>query len=328
MHFMQTDEQLAFAEAIDEIVEGMGGTSIARDWGTGNTAPCLALWQQFTELGLGGLRISEAEGGMGGSAGDLVAVFGRLGYHSVPGPYIETIALLPQIVTADERAKILGGAIATATVPGITPFALDANVASLRWVVDRSGVTPASAAAADALDSMSPQRKLYRLAPEGTARTHDTATFDAALDEATLAGAAQLLGAGDRLLREAVEYAKIREQFGKPIGEYQALKHQLADVKIALTFARPLLWQAALAVDHADQSGTPGTRARDVSAAKVAIADAAALAAVVSLQVHGAIGYTAEYDLSLWLTQVPALSAVWGTPAAHRARVARAILTN
>lgn len=326
MRFTQTDEQLAFAEALDEIVDGMGGTSIARSWGTGDTGPGLALWQQFTELGLGGLRISEDEGGMGGTAGDLVAVFGRLGYHSVPGPYVETIALLPRLVGADERAEILGGAVATAAVPGFAPFALDADVATLRVIADASGVTPAELA--DALDSISPQRHLFRLAPSGAAHPHEAAAFDAALDDATLAAAAQLLGAGERLLHEAVEYAKIREQFGKPIGEYQALKHQLADVKVALTFARPLLWQAALAVDRADATGEPGTRARDVSAAKVAISDAAALAARVSLQVHGAIGYTAEHDLSLWLTQVPALAAVWGTPAAHRARVARAVLAS
>lgn len=326
MRFMQTDEQLAFAEAIDDIVLGMGGTGVARAWGTGDHAPGLALWQQFTELGLGGLRIREDEGGMGGTAGDLVAVFERLGYHSVPGPLVETIALLPRLVTHDERAQIMSGTAATAAVPGVTPFALDADVAALCFIVDAAGVTPAEVS--DPLDSMSPQRHLFRLRPEGSSRAHETSVFDAALDDATLAGAAQLLGAGDRLLHEAVEYAKIREQFGKPIGEYQAIKHQLADLKVALTFARPLLWQAALAIDSADASGDAGTRARDVSAAKVAIADAAAAAARVSLQVHGAIGYTAEHDLSLWLTQVPAQAAVWGTPSAHRARVARAVLAS
>ncbi|GAB3119537.1 acyl-CoA dehydrogenase family protein [Glaciibacter psychrotolerans] len=321
MRFMQTDEQLAFAEAIDDIALGMGGTSLARAWGAGDSAPGLALWAQFTELGLGGLRISEDEGGMGGSAGDLIAVFERLGYHSVPGPYVETIALLPKLVTAEERTAIMGGAVATAAVPGIAPYALDADVAALRFVVDATQIR--AARPLDALDSMSPQRHLFRLAPEGDGRSCDAAIVDAALDEATLAGSAQLLGAGDRLLREAVDYAKIREQFGRPIGEYQGLKHQLADVAVALAFARPLLWQAALAVD----TDAP-TRSRDISAAKVTTADAAALAARVSLQVHGAIGYTAEHDLSLWLTQVPALSAVWGTPAAHRARIAREILAS
>ena len=90
------------------------------------------------------------------------------------------------------------------------------------------------------------------------------------------------------------------------IGSYQAFKHQAADVRIGLDFARPLVQGAALSFDTVD-------RARDVSAAKVAVSDAAYAAARTALQLHGAIGYTAEYDLSLWLLKVRALVAAWGT---------------
>jgi alkylation response protein AidB-like acyl-CoA dehydrogenase len=103
-------------------------------------------------------------------------------------------------------------------------------------------------------------------------------------------------------------------QFGAPIGRFQAVKHQLADVAIGLEFSRPLLYGAAV-------TGTP----RDVSAAKVACGDAAYRAARTALQVHGAIGYTEEYPLSLWLTKVRALVSAWGTPADHRARVAASL---
>ena len=95
-----------------------------------------------------------------------------------------------------------------------------------------------------------------------------------------LATAAQLLGAGERVLADSVAYVKQRKQFGREIGSYQAIKHALADVRIALDFARPLVFGAALG-------------AIDVSAAKVACADAAYLASRTGLQVHGAIGYTA-----------------------------------
>jgi alkylation response protein AidB-like acyl-CoA dehydrogenase len=128
-----------------------------------------------------------------------------------------------------------------------------------------------------------------------------------------LACAAQLLGAGERVLADSVTYVKQRKQFGREIGSYQAIKHQLADVRIALDFARPLVLGAAL-------GEVP------VSAAKVYAADAAYLAARTGLQVHGAIGYTAEFDLSLWLNRIRALVTAWGTPAYHRGRVLESLV--
>ncbi|SHV33660.1 acyl-CoA dehydrogenase FadE [Mycobacteroides abscessus subsp. abscessus] len=135
-----------------------------------------------------------------------------------------------------------------------------------------------------------------------------------------LAISAQLIGAGKALLDRAVAYAKQRSQFGRPIGSYQAVKHKLADVHIALELARPLVYGAALSL--ADQSPTA---ARDASAAKVAAANAAYLAARSALQTHGAIGFTAEYDLSLWILKVRALTSAWGTSEWHRARVLEAL---
>ena len=116
------------------------------------------------------------------------------------------------------------------------------------------------------------------------------------------------------MLERSVEYAKQRTQFGKPIGGFQAVKHLLADVHVGLEFARPLLFGAALTLDP-----------RDVSAAKVACGDAAYRAARTGLQVHGAIGYTAEYDLALWLTKVRALVNAWGTQREHRDRIRAAL---
>ena len=133
MRFLPTEEQQAFAEAIDEIVEGHGGTEIPRSWAAGDTGPGLALWAQFAELGLTGLRLPEEDGGLGGSVADLVVVFERLGYHAVPGPYLESIALLPRLLDADAHDGLAGGAIATASVAGVAPAALDADVAGLGY---------------------------------------------------------------------------------------------------------------------------------------------------------------------------------------------------
>lgn len=144
--------------------------------------------------------------------------------------------------------------------------------------------------------------------------------MERAWNEATLASAAYLVGLGERLLSEAVSYAGVREQFGRRIGEFQAIKHQLADVRVALTFARPLVQGASLSIE-----GPTGPRG--VSAAKVAASSAAHLAARVALQIHGAIGYTAEHHVGNWITLVPALSQAWGSPDVHRARIARSLAT-
>jgi len=141
-----------------------------------------------------------------------------------------------------------------------------------------------------------------------------------ALDAGALASSAQLLGAGRALLEASVRHARQRAQFGRPIGSFQAVKHHLADVAIGLEFAGPLLYAAAVTLDDGGRHA-----ARDVSAAKVAGTDAARRAARVALQVHGAIGYTEEHDLHLWLAKVRALAGAWGGQAEHRARVMAAI---
>ncbi|GAB4003350.1 acyl-CoA dehydrogenase family protein [Nocardioides ultimimeridianus] len=132
---------------------------------------------------------------------------------------------------------------------------------------------------------------------------------------ATLATAAYLLGAGERVLADTVAYARQRRQFGREIGSYQAIKHQLADVRIALDFARPLVFGAALA-----------PAPRSVSAAKVQAGEAAYLASRTGLQVHGAIGYTRELELSRWITRIRELQSAQGTAAYHRRRILDSLL--
>ena len=126
------------------------------------------------------------------------------------------------------------------------------------------------------------------------------------------------------MLDAAVEYAKQRSQFGNVIGSYQAIKHKLADVLIAIEMARPLVYGAALALAQAGTAASTSI-ARDVSAAKVAAADAALLAARSALQTHGAIGFTQEHDLSLLLVRVQELRPAWGDPTWHRRRVLEAL---
>jgi alkylation response protein AidB-like acyl-CoA dehydrogenase len=189
-------------------------------------------------------------------------------------------------------------------VPPHVPYALDADIADDVYVVD-DGLR--SATVGDQVSSVDGSRRLFAVIPGESVEDGD---LDAAFELAALATSAQLLGAGERVLDDTVAYAKQRKQFGREIGSYQAIKHQLAGVRIALDFARPLVFGAAV-----------DPTSRSVSAAKIQAAEAANLAARVGLQVHGAIGYTSEYDLSLWLLRIRALQSAWGTPAFHRDRL-------
>ena len=219
----------------------------------------------------------------------------------MPGPWIESAAYLPVALPAHDLSE----SCATVAVPPHAPFAVDADVAKAAYVVSDGRLHEAAAGALVA--SVDPSRHLFEVTVGEPVEQGD---LDAAFDLAVLAASAELLGAGERVLADSVAYVKQRTQFGRTIGSYQAIKHQLADVRIALDFARPLVLGAA--VDPSPRS---------VSAAKIQCADAAHIAARVGLQVHGAIGYTEEHDLSRWLLRIRALHSAWGSPAFHRARL-------
>ncbi|MFJ8105291.1 acyl-CoA dehydrogenase family protein [Streptomyces sp. NPDC096132] len=157
--------------------------------------------------------------------------------------------------------------------------------------------------------SLDPARRLTRLRPGGELLAGGPPAREALL-LARLVTAAQALGVGLALLDRTVAYVRQRTQFGVPVGSFQAVKHRLADARIALEFARPLVLGAAVTMTAAD-----------VAAAKVSACEAAYATARTALQLHGAIGYTAEYDLSLWLTKARALRTAWGTPQECRADV-------
>jgi hypothetical protein len=145
--------------------------------------------------------------------------------------------------------------------------------------------------------------------------------FRRAFDRGALGTAAQLIGLTRRMLDMTVAYVSDRNQFGVPVGSFQAVKHHLADARIALEFARPLVYRAAWSMSEGDPDASV-----HVSMAKAAAGNAASVAAAKALQCHGAIGYSYEYDLHLFMKRAWALAAAWGDTPLHRARVGRAIL--
>ncbi len=194
--------------------------------------------------------------------------------------------------------------------PPLLPFAANADVADLILLAEPGVLRLAEPGAVRRTTRSARRRTLAevtgrQLIAEGPGVTSG---LRSALELGAIACSAQLLGAASALLEATARHARQRTQFGRPIGSFQAVKHRLADVLIQLELARPLLFAAAISL--ADESADVP---RDVSAAKVACARVANLAARAALQVHGAIGYTAEHDVSQWLTLIRALGPAWGS---------------
>jgi alkylation response protein AidB-like acyl-CoA dehydrogenase len=290
MRFELTGDQRDFAAALEGLLAGADTVKAARAWAEGDHDPGLKLWARLTELGVTMLA-TEA------TPVEVCLAFEALGRHAVPGPWVESAAYLPVALGREVEGT------ATVAVPPHVPLALDADVADEVYV----GTTLVTDVGPMHL-SVDRTRRLFEVRGFEMGANAPSSTAEDAFDMAVLAVSAQLLGAGERVLADSVAYVKQRKQFGREIGSYQAIKHALADVRIALDFARPLVYAAALG------QITP-------SAAKVAAGDAAYLASRTGLQVHGAVGYTAELDLSLWLTKIRALVTAWGTLAVHRQRV-------
>jgi len=153
-----------------------------------------------------------------------------------------------------------------------------------------------------------------RIASTGTAR----AALQLALDGALLAASAELLGVMDNVLEMTLDYLRTRVQFGKPIGSFQALQHRAVDMYIQKELTRATLAAAIAAVE--DPACTSGRRAASASSAKARASQAALAICKEALQMHGAIGYTDEYDLGLYFNRALVLSAWLGNAGAHRSR--------
>src|ERR1700733_15393606 len=310
MRFDLDEQQRDFAASIDAALAAADVPGAVRAWAGGDTGPGRKVWARLADLGVTALAVPERFEGLDAHPVDLVVALERLGRWGVPGPVTESIAVAPVLLADDERSAGLasGELIATVALPPHTPRAVDADSAGLVLLATENGVGEADPG--DRHESVDPSRHLFDVTATGEPWHADV---ERAYEFGALATAAQLVGAAEAVRDATVEYAKQRTQFGRVIGSYQAIKHKLADVHIAIELARPLVYGAALTLAP-----------RDVSAAKAAASDAALLAARSGLQTHGAIGFTQEHDLSLLLLRVQALRSAWGTPEAHRRRVLEA----
>ncbi|MEU8828750.1 acyl-CoA dehydrogenase family protein [Streptomyces sp. NPDC048636] len=329
MEFVLDRAQGEFGRTLDRMLHEARTAEVVRAWGRGDHGPGRALWQRLGGLGVTALAVPEMYDGVGPLPVELAVAYVESGRHAVPGPLAETAAvavLLAALAEADDTPAArrwlpriaAGQAVATLAAPDGGPYALDAEAADAVFAVvgEELWLAPGHGPVQPSSD---PARRLARPRSGGELLARGPAVAAAAeraADWAAFATAALSLGTGLALLERTVAYVKERRQFGRAVGSFQAVKHRLADVLIGLEFARPLLFGAAVAL----AADGPGARS-GVAAAKVAAGEAGYAAARAALQLHGAIGYTDEFDLSLWIRRARALRSAWGTPSVCRARV-------
>ena len=299
MDMRLTEDQLSLADTIRTYLAKTHGPDVLRRLDAeGNRDD--AIWQGLVEMGLTGLLVPEAEGGLGLGLLDAALIAAECGRACLAEPLVDTAFIAVPWLLRQGRVDQLGD-IAAGNLKFPLPHAINP------WVADGEG---------ERLESVDPLRNL-------AARLDEVTDDPDLLDLGALFSAAQLVGLGEAMLWQATEYAKIRQQFGQPIGAFQAVKHQLATAMVSLEFAKPVVWRAAQSLEEK----TPYA-AIAVSHAKVAAGDAACAMAEAAIQVHGAMGYTYEVDLHFWMKRSWALAAAWGDRAFHLGRIDKAVIGN
>jgi alkylation response protein AidB-like acyl-CoA dehydrogenase len=333
MHFAFDEQQRSMQEAVRALLaRECSPAAVRAEWEGAARPP--QRWQKLAEMGAVGLLLPERWGGMGLDEIDMALLLEETGRFALSDPLVDT-ALVAAPLLRDSAPPPLQDrwlpAIAAGTarvavgLHELGPYVTDADTADL-LLLEHDGVVHAVAPQDVRMvqqASLDAGRRCFSVAwtPQASTALASQAHCDAAVDRASFGVAAQLLGLGDRMVEMAAEHARNREQFGRPIGSFQAVKHLLANALLDLEFARPTVYRAAWSVARNTQD-----RARDVSAAKVAASNAALAAGRAALQIHGAIGYTWAHDLHIWMKRAAVLANGSGGIAWHRERVATSLL--
>jgi alkylation response protein AidB-like acyl-CoA dehydrogenase len=272
------------------------------------------LWSELAETGVFSLRLAEEAGGLGFGMAQSVLVFEELGRALVPGPLVGT----------DLAAQVLPSVASGEEVVGVVERAADPLVVDYLDVVDRllvlddAGVW--SVAPEDVEDRGPVLRPLDPLTPLHVIRTlpqgeqvGDAATATRLRLDGTVLTAALLVGSAQAVTDLAVAYAKERQQFGRPIGGFQAVKHILADMQTRASVAQAALYAAGVTLDDPEV----GNPVRAASAAKVTAGEAGVLNGKGAIQVHGGMGFTWEVDAHLHLKRAWFLDTTFGSTDHH-----------
>jgi alkylation response protein AidB-like acyl-CoA dehydrogenase len=354
MNFDFTDDQQAIKRTAREFLEARYKPETVRELAEDERGFTDEQWRELVELGWPGVIVPEANGGLGLGAVELVVISEEMGYALAPSPFFSNICATLMLIAsgteeqrerwlepvvkgeargtlavwdaragwAPDRSEVeLDGAGLSArkiAVPdaGSADFAIVAGADGRHYLVELGGDNVKVSAEAP----LDPTRKLFGLELDGApaeALAHDAEGVSRAYTTIIAALAAENVGVAQRALEMAVEYAKDRKQFDRPIGSYQAISHRCAQMLLEVEGARSLSYWAAWAIDH-----EPDTAPRAASMAKAYAGDAGFRVTAAALQVHGGIGFTWEHDLHFFLKRAKANAHAFGDPRWHRARVA------
>lgn len=320
------EDQYALASTVAEVAEGCGGLEVLRGaWA--DPGPTTAQWEALGDLGLFGMLAPEPQG-LGLGALDLVAVARAYGFAGCPGGLLTQIVhgpLVANALPAGTADRVLSGQTRLAVSRGhgaVVPHARGSHLLAVHGG-DQLRVYARDGVSTEPLPGIDGARGTERVLRGSPLVTIDLDPAEAVRTQllANVALAAQLLGQGERLVAMSVQYACEREQFGVPIGSFQAIQHRLVEARVALDRAWPSILVAAGAIDTAETDA--GTA---VSTARVLTDDAADLCAHTALQTHGAMGYTREHPLHLLASAIWGARSDFGDREEHLARLEALVL--
>ena len=354
MRFALSDDQVALRDGAAEVLADRctmaDVRAVVEHPGDPTAGRAPERWASLAQLGATGLLAPEGDGGLGLGMVELVAVTMVAGTVALPEPLgIHAGVAVPTLV-AVAGSSLTSAAAAGELIVGVGGVEVDADGpvieatdgtlitprvshpdrarAFLLAAADERGaavhLVPASEVIVEMTPSLAASRRLGSVSWTPTAATRVATGADAAVliddiaSRLCVVTAAELCGLAQGMLEMTATYTTDRVQFGKPIGSFQSIKHLLADVRIALEFARPAVLRAAWALDADD-----ALQAHDAAVAKALASELAVLAAKTCLQVHGGIGYTWEHDLHLFSARARALAAEFGSASASRSRALR-----
>jgi alkylation response protein AidB-like acyl-CoA dehydrogenase len=357
MDFALNENQVILRDSAREFFAGECPTAFVRRAAESATAHDLPLWDKLAAQGYTGIIVDEAQGGVGLGIVELVLLMEEAGRALLPGPLFATVAMAGTVLDAcaspAQKQKYLAPIAhgdARSTLACVEPksgwhrealqltakngrlsgeklFVPDAGVANTIVVVARDGVYVVDATAAGVsitpMAGMDLTRKLYAVSLTDVAaeKLDAAAGLDRAIDIATTALAAEMVGGMQRTLDLTVDYAKTRKQFGKPIGSFQAVQHQCADMYLETESARSAVYYAAVALQDAAADASAA-----VSIAKLYASDASRTVGNRGIQVHGGMGFTWENDLHLYYRRAKAAETMLGDATFHRERLARLVV--
>ena len=326
MDFAFTDEQQEIKSTARDFLASRFKPEKVRELAESGQTYDEVLWGEMCGLGWPGLAISEDYGGHGLGVVELVILLEEMGFALAPSPFISNAfaGVLIEAAGSDEQKQRWLPGIASGEQRGAAAFTLGeepivgaATGAALIVLNDGEGarIVEASEVELERLPLIDATRAYFRARSDGG----DPLPGDiaAAVDTGVVASSAELVGVAARALEMAVAYAKEREQFGRPIGSYQAVSHRLAEMLWDVEEARSLVYYAAWCAD-ANLDALPLA----ASMAKARASDAACQVTHDAIQTLGGIGFTWEHDIHFFLKRARVSAQLLGTPSQHRERVA------